>query len=223
MENHLCDYGCGEKAKYFFKNGKKCCSKYIFGCQNRKYNNKAWNKGLTKETDERVKKCAANMKKTKTKGFYEAWNKGLTKETDERVKQYGKKGSKSKKGIPNYKKRKDITTCITASEFRYYIKTRLYTSWVFPILKRDNFTCQKCGKKKNLEVHHLKPFRKIFLECIEMCKLDINNYSNWKDVDIILLEKNIITSHKIKNGITLCKNCHGDADEYRKQFFDNKG
>ena len=35
-----------------------------------------WNKGLTKEIDERVKS---------------AWNKGLTKETDERVRKYGEK------------------------------------------------------------------------------------------------------------------------------------
>jgi len=31
MEN-LCDYGCGQEAKYFFKNGKKCCSKNHRSC-----------------------------------------------------------------------------------------------------------------------------------------------------------------------------------------------
>lgn len=25
MESHLCDYGCGQEAKFFFNNGKKCC------------------------------------------------------------------------------------------------------------------------------------------------------------------------------------------------------
>jgi len=32
----LCDYGCGQEAKYFFKNGKKCCSKNHGSCPNRK-------------------------------------------------------------------------------------------------------------------------------------------------------------------------------------------
>ena len=62
MEKNLCDYGCGQEAKYFFKNGKKCCSEYIFGCPNRKFSNSAWNKGLTKETDDRVKKNSNHMK-----------------------------------------------------------------------------------------------------------------------------------------------------------------
>ena len=49
----------------------------------------AWNKGLTKETDSRVKKNATNSSKTKQanilSGQYSAWNKGLTKEADSRV------------------------------------------------------------------------------------------------------------------------------------------
>lgn len=32
----LCDYGCGQEAKYFFKNGKKCCSENHGSCPNRK-------------------------------------------------------------------------------------------------------------------------------------------------------------------------------------------
>lgn len=39
----------------------------------------AWNKGLTKDTDERMKKASDNHK-----GLV-AWNKGLTKETDSRI------------------------------------------------------------------------------------------------------------------------------------------
>ncbi len=32
ITNHLCDYGCGKIAKYKFKNGKFCCSKFIQNC-----------------------------------------------------------------------------------------------------------------------------------------------------------------------------------------------
>lgn len=31
--NVLCDYGCGKKAKYTFKNGNRCCSKYPVQCE----------------------------------------------------------------------------------------------------------------------------------------------------------------------------------------------
>lgn len=58
-----------------------------------------WNKGLTKETDKRVRDYGKSGAKTKTgkpsskKGKpsgKKAWNKGLTKETDSRVAEYAK-------------------------------------------------------------------------------------------------------------------------------------
>lgn len=77
--------------------------------------NKVWNKGLTKETDVRVKTGSEKMKGRKTgrvpktafkkgykswntglkgKGICKAWNKNLTKETDERVKRNATKRKK---------------------------------------------------------------------------------------------------------------------------------
>jgi hypothetical protein len=32
----LCDYGCGQEAKFIFKNGKKCCSKNHRQCPNKR-------------------------------------------------------------------------------------------------------------------------------------------------------------------------------------------
>jgi len=221
--NKICDYGCGQQAIHQFKNGKVCCSKQVFGCPSRKFSNQAWNKGLTKETDERVARYTKVMKKTKSEKEISAWNKGLTKETDERVARYTKVMKKTKKGVPNYKKRKDITTDgISTSQFRYLIKIRLYTSWVYPILKRDNFICQKCGNHNNLEVHHIKPYRKIFTEALLICNLDIVNYCKWNKNDKMSLENTVINLHKLDNGITLCKKCHGEEDEKRKQFFKRK-
>lgn len=54
----------------------------------------AWNKGLTKETDERLKKIGKKVSKSR-KGI-EPWNKGLTKETDERIKKMGENTSKGR-------------------------------------------------------------------------------------------------------------------------------
>ena len=55
-----------------------------------------------------------------------------------------------------------------------------YRNWRRTVFIRDEFTCQKCGKKHiYLEAHHIKPF-------ILYPKLRLN----------------------INNGITFCKNCH---------------
>jgi 5-methylcytosine-specific restriction endonuclease McrA len=55
------------------------------------------------------------------------------------------------------------------------------------VLKRDNFTCQKCGKKGGyLEVHHLKSW---------------NAYPQLRFV--------------MSNLITLCLPCHQQTDSYR--------
>lgn len=45
----------------------------------------AWNKGLTTETDSRVKLNSIKCHNTRKQLGYTPWNKGLTKETDERV------------------------------------------------------------------------------------------------------------------------------------------
>ena len=79
MEIIYCVFGCGSPATYQFKNGKHCCSKASSSCPSQKKKNSKshegfvfsdlakenakearklagpWNKGLTKETDTRVK------------------------------------------------------------------------------------------------------------------------------------------------------------------------
>jgi hypothetical protein len=66
----------------------------------------AWNRGLTKETDDRMKKTSMSL--IGRKRGHPPWNKGLTKETDERVKNYGKNSGKSRKGrkMPEETKKK---------------------------------------------------------------------------------------------------------------------
>lgn len=57
-----------------------------------------------------------------------------------------------------------------------------YKMWKQSVLKRDNYTCQECGCKGNLVVHHIKPFA-----TEKEARFDINN------------------------GITLCQNCHREV------------
>lgn len=60
---------------------------------------KNWNKGLTKETDGRVRKYGETRKKYFKEGRIKSWNKDLTKETDERVRNNAIKISERKKQL----------------------------------------------------------------------------------------------------------------------------
>lgn len=108
-EIQLCDYGCGQEAKFKFKNGKVCCSEFYSQCPSlRKKNSaglkkahnegrlkgwpisnekRAWSKGLTKETDERINKIAENLKNRYKNGEIIPHFKGKhhSKETKERI------------------------------------------------------------------------------------------------------------------------------------------
>lgn len=67
-----------------------------------------WNKGLTKETDERVRRNAQSTSLVRKKLFKEgklkAWNKGLTKETSEGVLKYSLKNKGKKMSIESRQK-----------------------------------------------------------------------------------------------------------------------
>ncbi len=93
---------CNTCGNYYEGQGKLYCS--------RKCNNApSWNKGLTKETDERVFKSAINMKGKV--GCHPAWNKGLTKEIDIRIKKISEKMS----GNNNPAKRAEIKIKLSKS------------------------------------------------------------------------------------------------------------
>lgn len=63
-----------------------------------------------------------------------------------------------------------------------------YRQWRRQVLERDNFTCQNCGNKKNLHVHHLL------------------QYAEYEDLRV-----------DIDNGITLCKKCHYEVHSKMKR------
>jgi len=78
-----------------------------------------------------------------------AWNKGLTKE-DPRVEKYASKIRKENNGTW----KGGPTKRTYRKPWGEWNKLRDY------ILKRDNYTCQKCGIKiKGLHVHHIIPWR----------------------------------------------------------------
>lgn len=90
----LCSYGCGLEATHTLKNGRVCCAKSPNSCKGKRAKDSAskkgrnpfegrehprgakgkdpWNKGLTKDTDERVLKSA----KTQSATMIDAWASG---------------------------------------------------------------------------------------------------------------------------------------------------
>lgn len=63
-----------------------------------------------------------------------------------------------------------------------------YRSWRANVLKRDNYTCTKCDKTSNLEVHHIKRF------------------ADYKEL-----------RYDMNNGITLCEGCHKELHRKERQ------
>lgn len=112
----------------------------------------------------------------------EPWNKGHSYtelKGEEWAKDFIDKMSKNKKGKPNLKRRHSTHYNKSVKDFRKACKSILYTEWVFPILKRDDFLCQMCGTHDNLEVHHIKPFREILVETAKELNFDLNKYKEW--------------------------------------------
>lgn len=81
-------------------------------------------------------------------------------------------------------------------------KSEEYKKWRLKVYLRDNFTCQSCRKRGNIEVHHIKELVKIIME---------NNIKNFNDA-IICKEL-----WDLNNGVTLCKDCHNLTKNGRKK------
>lgn len=93
------------------------------------------------------------------------------------------------------------------------IRTRLYRAWVLPILRRDKFICQKCGKGGNeLEVHHdQETFSEVVKRITKNRNLSEFNYKSFKKI-----ADKIIKEHNKISGITLCIDHHAEIDPQRR-------
>lgn len=200
-----------------------CTSCHQKGERNHEYGKIPWNKGLTKETDERVKQYGELQSVTR-KGSV-PWNKGQSYEElkgEEWAEKFRDNMSNKRKGVPNYKRRYTTMHNKSAKYFRQACKSILYTEWKFPILKRDNFLCQMCGSHDDLEVHHLKPFRKILSETANELGYDLNTYKEWSSEQFEYFRNKVVENHKLEEGITLCKSCHAEIDDNRRRFIKNE-
>lgn len=101
----------------------------------------SWSRGLTKETDERIKKRseAITSNEVKMRILSERFKRMRTDGTVRTL--HGPKHSQWKGGISSLN-----NLC------RSY--PRLYKEWKYPKLLESGFKCSECGNTKQLEVHH---------------------------------------------------------------------
>ena len=201
MDEHLC----------------RSCSQS--GSRNHKYQQDPWNKGKTKETDIRI--ADYGKKVSDSKSGTVPWNKDGTYE-DLKGKQWSdgfkQKISKIKTGVPNYKKRKSEARSKTASYFRHRCRKLLYTNWTRKVLERDNFRCQLCGYRKELEVHHVRAFEKILHLVADKLGYYLYDYKEFTDEQFERFRDEVVKEHKLEDGMTVCFECHRGIDENRRRF-----
>ncbi len=224
-ENHggitpTCKCGCGAIPKYYdYERG---YVEFVKGHHARIHNNWGHNEAaLQKSQDKRREQIAA--------GEWTPWNKGETKTTDERVAAYGKTGSHTLKTDPDCQKQRAEhmveqwkTGSITpltgpahsqwkggVSSLQQLVRSYLFRVWSRPIMERDRFTCQKCGKQGDLCVHHDKErFAAILQKAMHHFKVfDATQLTFEMKQELSLWVIDYHLDNKV-SGNTLCVSCH---------------
>lgn len=81
--------------------------------------------------------------------------------------------------------------------------------WYYNVYKRDGWACQACGRKSELDAHHIRPISVLIKELLlgrdELT--DDNARLDW------LAEQPQIVDENLENGITLCRPCHKRAHQ----------
>lgn len=80
------------------------------------------------------------------------------------------------------------------------------SGWYKGVFERDNWICQECGSKKILDGHHIKAFSVLIKEALKD-----TNFETDDEKYLYLISREEIVDVSFKNGITLCRVCHGKA------------
>jgi len=109
----------------------------------------SWNKGLTKETSEKVLKQSNSLKEHFQDNPHPKGSLGKSHSLETREKmsldRRGAKNANWKGGLTRIK--------------RGIKRSPNYLQWRKAVLERDNHICQNCGEVKANHAHHILPFR----------------------------------------------------------------
>lgn len=228
-----CKCGCGKETK--FLDAGRGYSDFIQGHQSRVKNNFVSEKAQQNSAKTRRKMFAS--------GELETWNKGKTKETHPSVAEYGKKGSVSISSNPEEIERRSkrmkenrlngtIQTLSGKdhSQWRGGVSSlnhtcrangNLYRKWIKPKMIKAAFSCERCGCRGHLEVHHDKEtFSEILRTFADKYNWEENLTSKMEESPKLFELKqkisNEVAQYHIDNnisGIVLCKSCHKDEHD----------
>jgi hypothetical protein len=181
----LCDYGCGKEAKYFFKNGKKCCNRWTQKCDKvREFTSDSHiGLGHTEKTKKRLKEWAKERFSVKENCTF--YGKQHTKESKIKI------GKSSAGRIPSKETRKKMSLVRCGNKNANWKGGVSLEPYCFEftqdlkefIKERDSFICKNpnCSNGKHLCVHHIDYNKKncILENLITLC-FSCNSKANFK-------------------------------------------
>lgn len=157
-----------------------------------------WNKGKTKESDERIaaqgQRCSHTLKtdpvcqKQRSEHMTKQWMTGSL------VALTGADHLQWKGGV---------------SALQPFVRSHLFRAWSRPIMERDGFTCRVCGKQSDLCVHHDRErFSAVLQKAMERFCVDDASQMTFEQKSELCLW--VVDYHLDNNvsGLTLCEQCH---------------
>jgi len=182
--------------------GKRRSPETINGMRERMTGHVPWNKGKTGVYSEETRlKMAANKGKVMSEEQKIKISKGLMGVTKGSVRSEDQKRKQSKSMMGKYLGEKGPGWKGGITPFIILIRNSTkYAQWRQDCFIRDRFSCQKCGDDTggNLNVHHKKPFSKLFEEARNYMPL----FSAYEAALIYT------PMWRLENGVTLCEQCH---------------
>lgn len=180
-------------------------------------------------------KSHATTKRRYDAGEIQVWNKGLSKDTDKRVEALGVAGSHTLKTDPACQRQRSEhmseqwkTGSIVAqtglnhshwkggvSSLQQLVRSHLFRAWSRPIMERQRFTCQHCGKQSDLCVHHDKErFAVILQKAMEHFRVDDAmqlSFDQKQELSLWVVDYHV---NNQVSGIVLCETCHKQEHQF---------
>ena len=219
-----CACGCGQTITKFW-DIEKGYSKFVRGHHSRVKNNwghnkeaqqksqdtrrvmhdrgeiKIWNRGETKNSDDRVAAYGIkgsntimsqiSERKRRADGIKKSWETGAI------VPLAGADHSQWKGGV---------------SALQPFVRSHLFRAWSRPIMERDGFACRVCGKQSDLCVHHDgERFSTVLQKAMERFRVDDASQLTFEQKSELCLW---VIDYHLDNGVsgvTLCEDCHTAA------------